>query len=119
LLGVLRQPAVRDGHWQLLACAPAWEGNWTCDCFVAFAWQGPAGERLLVAVNYAPNQSQCYLRLPFNDLAGASWWLEDQLGAAAYDRTGDDLQSHGLYLDVAPWQVHAFALDRRCSASKT
>ena len=20
---------------------PAWEGNWTCDCFVAFAWQGP------------------------------------------------------------------------------
>ena len=61
LLAVLRQPVVRDGQWQLLECAPAWDGNWTWDCFVAFAWQGPGGERLLVAVNYAPNQSQCYV----------------------------------------------------------
>jgi MtN3 and saliva related transmembrane protein len=29
------------------------------DCFVAFAWQCRDGEHLLVAVNYAPNQSQC------------------------------------------------------------
>ena len=68
LLAVLRQPVVRDGQWQLLECAPAWDGNWTWDCFLAFAWQGPDGERLLVAVNYAPNQSQCYVRLPFADL---------------------------------------------------
>ena len=27
--------------WQLLDCTPAWEGNWTWDCFLAFAWQGP------------------------------------------------------------------------------
>ena len=60
--------SVRDGQWQLLDCAPAWEGNWTWDCFLAFAWQGPGDERLLVTVNYAPNQSQCYVRLPFADL---------------------------------------------------
>ena len=29
-------------------------------------------ERLLVAVNYAPNQSQCYVRLPFADLGGGN-----------------------------------------------
>src|SRR5512139_512507 len=68
LIAVLRHPIVRNGQWQLLECDPAWEGNWTRDCFVAFAWQGPDGERLLVAVNYAPNQSQCYVRLPFADL---------------------------------------------------
>ena len=77
LLAVLRQPAVRDGQWQLLECTPAWDGNWTCDCFLAFAWQGPDGERLLVAVNYAPNQSQCYVRLPFADLGGRQWRLQD------------------------------------------
>jgi hypothetical protein len=38
-----------------------------------FAWQGPNGECLLVAVNYAPNQSQCHVRLPFADLAGKKW----------------------------------------------
>src|SRR5205807_367647 len=36
LLGVLHQPAVRNGRWELLKCVPAWEGNWTWDCFVAF-----------------------------------------------------------------------------------
>ena len=47
LLAVLRQPVVRDGRWQLLECVPAWDGNWTSDCFIAFAWQGPGDERLL------------------------------------------------------------------------
>src|SRR5262249_7425776 len=62
LLAVLRRPLLREGRWQLLECTLAWDGNWTWDCFVAFAWKG-AGERVLVAVNYAPNQSQCYVRL--------------------------------------------------------
>ena len=68
LLAVLRQPVVRNGQWQLLDCTPAWEGNWTWDGFLACAWQGSGGARLLVTVNYAPNQSQCYVRLPFADL---------------------------------------------------
>jgi len=38
LLAVLRHPVVRDGQWQLLECTSVWEGNWTCDCFLAFAW---------------------------------------------------------------------------------
>jgi hypothetical protein len=110
LLAVLREEAMRDGQWQLLECVPAWEGNWTWDCFVAFAWQGAGGERFLVAVNYAPNQSQCYLRLPSADLAGKQWRLQDQLSAAVYDRDGSDLQSRGLYLDMSPWQSVVFHL---------
>ena len=50
--------------------SPAWDGNWTWDCFIALSWQAPGGERLLVAVNYAGNQGQCYVRLPFPELAG-------------------------------------------------
>jgi glycosidase len=112
LLAVLRQPAVRDGQWQLLECAPAWQGNWTCDCFLAFAWQGHAGERLLVAVNYAPNQSQCYVRLPFAELGGGKWQLQDQLSKACFDREGNDLQGRGLFLDVPGWQTHLFSLKK-------
>jgi len=87
-------------------------GNWTSDCFVAFAWQGPDGERLLAAVNYAPNQSQCYARLPFTDLGDGTWRFQDLLGTATYDRDGQDLQTRGLYLDAAPWQASAFALTK-------
>lgn len=110
LLALLRQPAFRTGQWRLLECQPAWDGNWTHECFVAFGWEGPAAERWLVAVNYAPNQSQCRVRLPFNDLAGKSWRLNDQLASACYDRDGSELQSNGLYLDVPAWRAHVFSV---------
>jgi hypothetical protein len=113
LLGMLRLPAVRQGEWRLLECVPAWEGNWTSDCFLAFAWQAPGGERLLAAVNYAGNQSQCYVRLPFPDIGKGPWRLTDLLGGATYDRDGDDLQGRGLFLDLAPWQASIFSFQRR------
>lgn len=113
LLKVLRQPVVRDGEWRLLDCAPAWDGNWTRDGFVAFAWQSPGCDPLLVAVNYAANQGQCYVRLPFGDLAGRQWRLEDQLGGPDYDRDGNDLAGRGLYLDLPPWGIALYALRRR------
>jgi len=112
LLAVLGRPAVRDGRWQLLECVPAWDGNWTWDCFLAFMWEGPDGERLLVTVNYAGHQSQCHVRLPFADLAGSQWRLADQLRDATYDRDGNDLHSSGLYLDAPAWQASAFAISK-------
>lgn len=112
LLGVLKLPVFRDGEWKLLDCTSAWEGNWTNDCFVAYSWSGGDGERMIVAVNYAPNQSQCHARLPFGDLSGRKWRLHDLLEGADYDWNGDDLQSRGLFLDMAPWKACAFSLSR-------
>ena len=110
LLAVLRQPTVRDGQWQLLECVPAWDGNWTWDCILGFSWLGTGSERLLVAANYAPNQSQCYVRLPFADLGNRQWRLQDLIGDVTYDREGSDLLARGLYLDMAPWQNSVFSL---------
>jgi Alpha amylase, catalytic domain len=112
LLAVLRHDGVRNGDWQLLECVPAWDGNWTWDCFVVFAWQGAGDERLLVTVNYAPNQSQCHARLPFADLGNSRWRLKDLLGDATYDWDGNDLQGGGLYLDERPWSARVFALTK-------
>jgi glycosidase len=108
LLGVLQRRTVRDGQWQLLECAPGWDGNWTSECFVAFAWQDSNQERLLVAVNYAGNQSQCHVRLPFSDLKGHTIRFQDLMSPAAYEHKGDDLQSSGLYLDMPGWGYHVF-----------
>jgi hypothetical protein len=110
LLAVLQQPIVRDGEWRLLECVPAWEGNGTADCFLAFAWQGAGKERLLAVVNYAPHRSQCFVRLPLADLGRCQWRLQDQLGAETYDRDGADLQARGLYLDMPPWQACVYSL---------
>jgi hypothetical protein len=112
LLAVVRQPIIRDGQWQLLECTPAWEGNWTSDCFLVFAWHGPKAELLVVAVNYSGNQSQCHVRLPYAELAGKKWRLVDNLSAAGYDWNGDDIVGRGLYLDMTPWQASAFSFTK-------
>ena len=112
LLAALRQPAVRDGQWGLLECAPAWEGNGSWDGFICFGWQGQDGHRTLVAVNYAPTQGQCYVRLPFDELRGASVRLRDRMSAAVYDRNGDELRARGLYLDLPGWGYHVFEVTR-------
>jgi Alpha amylase, catalytic domain len=112
LLAVLRDPAVRDGEWRLLECVPAWDGNGTSDGFICFGWRGPDGRRVLVTVNYAPNQGQCYVRLPFDELRGSSVRLRDRMSAAVYDRSGDDLLAPGLYLDLPGWGYHVFEVSR-------
>jgi hypothetical protein len=110
LLSVLRLPAIREGGWQLLECLPAWDGNWTADAFVAFLWQGRGGERLLIAVNYAGHQSQCYVRLPLPDKHGRQLRFADLMGPSRYDRDGGDLAARGLYLDLQPWGFHVFEI---------
>jgi Alpha amylase, catalytic domain len=110
LLRCLRHPEVRDGAWQLLECVPAWDGNWTWDAFICFGWHGSDGTSLVAVVNYSPNQSQCYLHLPFEELNGKPIRLRDLMGPAVYDRQGDDVRSRGLFLDLAAWGYHVFEL---------
>jgi hypothetical protein len=110
LLEVLHLSVFREGDWQLLECQPAWESNWTSDCFIAFAWQGLDGKRVIIAVNYASNQSQCYVRLPWLDLGDHMYQLKDLMGSSSYDRLGTDLLSTGLYLDLPGWSYHVFEL---------
>jgi len=110
LLSVLRQPVFREGEWKLIQCVPAWDGNWTWGCFVAWLWCGEGGDRRLIAVNYAANQSQCYVRLPFPELSGRAVRFKDTMGAASYDRDGREVISRGLYLDLPPWGYHVFQL---------
>jgi hypothetical protein len=80
----------------------------TCDCFIAWCWHGADDQRRLVAVNYPPNPSQCYVRFPFPEVSGRAVRLKDLTGTATYDRDGNELVSRGLYLDLPPWGFHAF-----------
>ena len=110
LLAVLRRPALRDGEWRLLPCGVAWDGNPTWDHYIAYSWQLGRESRLVVAVNYGAHHGQCFVRLPFGDLDGRQWRLEDLLGTAVYTRDGSDLQTWGLFLDEPPWKAQVFAL---------
>jgi len=97
---------------------PAWDGNGSSDAFVAYAWQDSRDARLLITMNYSDHCSQCYVRLPFSDLARRTWQLRDLFGDAQYERDGSDMQSRGLYLDVTPWQYHVFEMRSVYSANE-
>lgn len=110
LLELIQLPVFRDGSWHLLECLPAWQSNWTWDSFVAFSWTDEPQSRFLVVVNYSPHQGQCYVRMPWENLAGRQVNFSDQLKAIQYQRSGDDLDQFGLYLDMPAWDAHVFAV---------
>ena len=111
ILAILRKPMVKDGEWQGLPCQPAWDGNGSWDAIIAHSWRGTEGERMLVAVNYAPHDSQCYLTLPFPEIKDRSVRLRDSLSSACYIREGNELLGRGLYLDLQPWSYHVFDVE--------
>lgn len=111
LLEVLKRPEIRQGTWRLYECHRAWANNPTAENFLAWVWQAPSGQTLLVAVNYGPTQGQCYV--PLAGTNGKTWELRDLMGPAVYERDGDDLARRGLYLDLLPWGHHVFTMTAR------
>jgi len=106
LQDLLRKPLFRKGHWRLLHCKPAWEGNGTWDSFLAFSWEGADGVKALVVVNYAPFGGQCLVALPFS--TGHTVRLIDLMNPVVYERDGVEMASRGLFLDLPPWGYHVF-----------
>jgi hypothetical protein len=109
LLDCLSQPMLHQGEWQLLEPDPAWDNNPTWSDFILYLWNF-AEMMLLVAVNYSPHPSQCYVRLPYPWLQNQDWSLEDWLSPAVFVRHGDEITTHGLYLEMPAWGAHAFNL---------
>jgi glycosidase len=111
LLRVLKETgAFHTGAWSQIQPQPAWPSNWTSDCFNACAWTGEDGSRHVVVVNYAGNQAQCRLPLPFVDLRGKSVRLIDLIGTEVYDRDGSEAVEPGLFIDHPPWHFNVFEL---------
>ncbi len=110
LLKLLKHPAFREGNWQLLEPIQAWEGNGSKDSFIIFAWEGKDDTRVLVTVNYAFYAGQCYVKLPFQEITGGQFRLQDMMSDIHYDRSGEDMYSKGLYLDMPAWGYHVFSL---------
>jgi hypothetical protein len=111
LLPVIKDSVFCYGWWELLECMQAWDGNDSWDSFISFAWEDAKGSQSLVIVNYAPHDSQCYIRLPFTHLAGKSVRFSDLMSPAVYDRDGSELLSRGLYLDLPAWGYHVFEVE--------
>lgn len=107
LLAALSDPTFRHGRWQLCD-RYGWEGNPRAEDVVAWCWAGET--RWLVAVNLSDGASSARVRLPWDDLRGATWRLVEPIDGVAYDRAGDELRD-GLYVELPPWGWHLFRVE--------
>ena len=107
LFGALGDPVFRSGDWQL-GERRGWEGNDTWQNLVAWGWRDD-GPRKLVVVNLGDAPAAGHVSLPWDDLRGRSWTLDDASSGETYERSGDDLRD-GLYVSLDPWAWHLFDL---------
>jgi hypothetical protein len=116
LLPLVADPLIAHGQWSLLESRPAWDGNPSHAALFALRWCY-LGCEWLVTVNYAPHYSQGYITAPLGlepPLPAATEVdLIDQLSPTRYRRSIEELATRGLYLDLPPWGVHLFEIDRR------
>ena len=111
LLRATANETFRDGAWQLCE-RTGWPDNASCMNLVAWCWSRD-GSRYLVVVNLSDARSQAKVHVPWADLAGRTWRMEDVLTGEIFERRGDDIAGSGLYVDLAPWGCHL--LDMRAS----
>jgi hypothetical protein len=108
LLKEAAQPIYHEGRWLLRDTMPAWDLNASNRSLIAYTWRS-ADERRLIVVNYSPSSAQGRVPLPDFDLRGQLWTLRDAVRQTEYERDGDEMADHGLYIDLMPWQAHLFA----------
>jgi hypothetical protein len=113
LLVVLKEMDKFSGDWQLLDVSPAWPENASWENLIAFAWFDDDIPSWIVVINYAQSSSQGYVRLPFPQLAGLSFELNDRLHSESYLRDGSVLLENGLYVDRPAWGYHLFELEEK------
>lgn len=102
---------MRNGSWSLLKSKPAWHDNSTWQNCIAYRWrQIPAGT-LLIVVNYAPHNSQCYVELDLDGIEGGSIEFRDMMGDSVFVRDRHGLLSKGMYFDLPPYGLHIFSVN--------
>ncbi len=96
----------RVGEWRLCEIE-GWPDNRSYQNLVTWCWR--AGEdRRLVIVNLSGAPSQGKLRVPWDELRGKTWRLDDYLSGVILDRSGNDMRDAGLFVDLKPWEYHVF-----------
>jgi hypothetical protein len=106
LLAALEDRVFRDGDWQL-GDSSGWDGNDASQSLVVWGWRGES--RKLVVVNLGGEAASGHVSLPWDDLRGRVWQLDDAASGERYERSGDDLRD-GLYVALGPWSWHLFDL---------
>jgi Alpha amylase, catalytic domain len=114
LLEAIKSPVFRNGQWSLCE-STGWPDNPSFRNLVAWCWANE-DDRYLIIVNLSSAAVQARVHPPWNDLREETWRLKDTLSGVFYDRSGSEMQTAGLYVELEPWSFHFLHCDRVNSA---
>jgi hypothetical protein len=106
LLEAINRPVFHDGEWTLCD-RTGWPDNESFRNLLAWTWVHD-DEHFLIAANLSDQPSEARIVVPWAEVGGGTWHLLDLLSGAVYERRGDELLSHGLYVGLGPWNYHFF-----------
>ena len=104
LLGALHNGKFLEGTWQLCE-RTGWPDNPSWLNLVSWCWQ-KGDSRCLMVVNLSDASAQGRVRVPWDDLKGRTWRLQDVFTTGVYERDGEEMCGEGLYVDLPVWGVH-------------
>ena len=107
LLSAAADAQLRDGDWRLCD-VQGWPDNDSYRTLAAWCWS-TRDSRHLVVVNLSSGDAQARVHIPWDDLSGQDWRLEDRLNGQEFERGGDELATAGLYVSLRPWAAHFLA----------
>jgi hypothetical protein len=110
LLKAIDTPIFGEGHWSLCD-RKGWPDNESYRNLVAWTWVKD-DDRYLIIVNLSDTNVQARVIVPWGDAGGDTWRLADTLNDATYDRSGDEMQEQGLYVELGLWEHNFFQCHR-------
>jgi len=110
LLQEVNRDVFRTGRWRLCERS-GWPDNVSHLNILTWCWE-LGGERRLVVINFSDAPSQAMVRPPWDDLRGRVWRFSDPLSGEAFERDGDGLARHGLFVSLDPWRWHFLRLEQ-------
>lgn len=110
LLLETRRDIFRSGEWSLCE-RHGWPGNTSSHHILGWCWRKD-DERYLVVINFHQDPAQARVEVPWDELRGYPWRLEDVLSDEVHDRSGDEMRDGGLYFELEPWKAQLFRVRR-------
>jgi len=108
LLKATHRDVFRSGAWRLCERS-GWPDNQSYQSVLSWCW-AQEDERYLVVIHFGDDTAQARVHVPWDELRGKTWCLDDALSGEAYDRSGDELRDVGLYVELGPWTCHVFEM---------
>ncbi|HAR96940.1 MAG TPA: hypothetical protein DCR97_13430 [Deltaproteobacteria bacterium] len=104
LLEAASSEGLKNGSWQLCE-RTGWPDNRTYENLLAWCRRS-SEERQLIVVNLSGEAVQARVVLPWEELKGRTWHMTDLFTQHEYQRSGDEMCTEGLYVDLPAWGYH-------------